>query len=142
MNNPLGFIATSPWVYPALETVHLTGVGLLLGNLVLVEARVLGLGRQLPLKPLARLALPLAVLGFLLAAASGLTMFASQPLDLLPNRAFRLKMVLLTCAAINAALFHARDSLAKEDGIARLQAVSSIAIWLAVLACGRAIAYV
>jgi hypothetical protein len=56
--------------------------------------------------------------------------------------AFTLKMVLLMLAACNAAWFHGRDSLGRLDGIARLQMVLSSLIWLAVLACGRWIAYV
>lgn len=137
-----GFIRESVWLYPALEIVHLVGVGLLLGNLVLFELRMLGLGRSIDVAPLARLALPIAVLGFALAALSGLTMFASQPLELMPNRAFRWKMALVLLAGLNAAWFHARGSLARHDGVARAQAVGSLAIWIMVLACGRLIAYV
>ena len=47
------------------------------GNLIVFEARVLGAGKTLDLTALARLALPLSVLGFLFAAMSGLTMFAT-----------------------------------------------------------------
>jgi hypothetical protein len=69
-------------------------------------------------------------------------MFASRATELLTNRAFTLKMVLLMLAACNAAWFHGRDSLGMLDGVARLQMVLSSLIWLAVLACGRWIAYI
>ncbi len=134
-------LLTHPWAYPALEVVHILGIGLLLGNLVLVELRVFGRGAALPVQPLARLALGLALVGFTLAAASGLLMFASQPLELLANRAFTLKMLLLMLAGGNAAWFHGRGSLARLDGLARLQMVTSSAVWLAVLVSGRWIAY-
>ena len=129
------------WAYPALEVVHICGIALLLGNLVLLELRVFGWGRALPVKDLARLSLGLAATGFGLAAASGLLMFASQPMELLSNRIFTLKMLLLFTAACNAAVFHARGSLEKLDGWARGQMLLSTAIWLAVIACGRWIAY-
>jgi len=129
------------WAYPALEIVHICGIAVLLGNLVLLEMRVFGLGAALPVRDLARLSLGLAAAGFSIAAASGLLMFASQPAELLANRAFTLKMLLLLTAACNAGWFHGRASLDKLDAVARAQMVLSTLIWLAVVACGRWIAY-
>ena len=129
------------WAYPALEVVHIAAIGLLLGNLVLLELRVFGMGAALPVKPLARLSLGLAATGFCLAATSGLLMFASQPEELLANRIFTLKMLLLLVAGCNAGLFHARDSLTKMDIPAKVYMVISTALWLSVMTCGRWIAY-
>ena len=102
------WLASNPWAYPALEVLHIVGIALLLGNLVLLEVRLWGGGATLPLPALARVALPLMLAGFGLCAASGLLMFASQPLELLDNRAFVIKMGLLMVAGSNAAIFHAR----------------------------------
>lgn len=135
------FLQSSTWAYPALEVMHLSGIALLIGNLVLLELRVFGLGAALPVRELARLSLTLAAAGFALAASSGSLMFATQPAELLANRAFSLKMLLLLAAACNAAWFHGRDSLHKLDGLARVQMLLSTLIWLAVLVCGRWIAY-
>lgn len=159
--NPFAWIGTHPWLYPALEVAHLVGIALLIGNLVLVELRLWGLGVAAPgaapgpasaqglptssrdAVPGAadRLALTLVLGGFALAAASGLAMFASQPLELIGNRAFLLKMTLLMAAGTNAAAFHARGGLALRDRLARLQTLGSLLLWMAILACGRAIAY-
>ena len=135
-------IRESTWAYPALEVVHLAGVALLLGSLVLVELRVLGAGRDVPLPALAKLALPVTLAGFGLAALSGLLLFSSQPGELIANRAFAAKMALVLAAGANAAAFHLRGSLARGDATARAQAVASALLWLGVLACGRLIAYV
>ena len=135
-------IRASSWAYPLLEVVHLFGIAMLLGNLVLLELRLMGVGRSLPLQDLARLGLSLVLVGFALAAASGLLMFATQALDLIANRAFIWKMGLISLAACNAAAFHARNSLALGDWVAKLQMGLSTLLWLAVLACGRWIAYV
>ena len=135
------WLPSHPWAYPALEVVHIAGIAMLLGNLVLLEFRVFGRGAELPLAALARLALSIALAGFGLAAASGLLMFAGQAAELLTNRAFTLKMLLLVCAGCNAAWFHGRGSLARCDGLARAQMVLSTVIWLGVLVCGRWIAY-
>jgi len=134
-------LQSSSWAYPALEIVHIAGIALLLGNLVLFELRVFGLGATLPVQALARLSLPLACVGFALAATSGLLMFATQAEELLTNRAFTLKMVLLFIAGCNAAWFHARRSLYKLDAMARVLMLMSTVIWLSVLTCGRWIAY-
>ena len=135
------WIASHPWAYPALEVLHIVGIALLLGNLVLLEIRVWGGAATLPLPALAGVALPLVLAGFGLCAASGLLMFASQPLDLLGNRAFVIKMGLLMVAGSNAALFHARGGLQRLDRAARLQTVLSLGIWLTVIILGRSIAY-
>ncbi|SEA08451.1 hypothetical protein [Variovorax sp. YR216] len=137
----LDALRTTTWVYPTLEVVHIVGIALLLGNLVALEMRVFGRAATLPVHGLARLSLTIALSGFALAAASGALMFSTQPSELLANRAFVFKMGLLVAAGCNAVWFHARGSLAKLDPLARIQMLSSTAIWLAVVFCGRWIAY-
>ena len=134
-------LASHPWAYPALETVHLLGIALLFGGLLVFELRLLGLARALDIAVLARLVLPLALLGFALCLLTGLAMFSTQPQELLANPAFRLKLVLLALAGANAAWFHARGSLALADRVARAQGLLSVGIWGAVIICGRWIAY-
>ena len=134
-------LKSSVWAYPALEVVHICGIALLLGNLAVLEMRVFGLGARLDARALASLSLGIAAVGFSLAAASGLLMFATQAAELLTNRVFTFKMILLMLAGCNAAWFHGRGSLDKLDGMARLQMVLSSLMWLTILVCGRLIAY-
>jgi hypothetical protein len=141
-SNPLAWLGSHPWAYPALEAAHIVGIALLLGNLVALELRVWGFGHELPVPALARLSLTVALAGFGLAAAAGLLMFASQPAELLGNRAFVVKMGLLALAGTNAAVFHARGALARLDTTARVQTLVSLGLWLGVIICGRWIAYV
>ena len=135
------WIASSSFAYPALEVLHIVGIALLLGNLVALELRVWGAAPELPVPALARLSLGLALGGFALAAASGLLMFASQPLELLANRSFVLKLALLGLAALNAALFHARGGLRQLDALARAQTLVSLGLWIGAIIAGRWIAY-
>ena len=135
-------LTASVWAYPALEVVHIFGIALLVGNLVLLEIRVFGRGSTLDVRALATLSLAIAGIGFSLAASSGLLMFATQAAELLTNRVFTLKMIFLMLAGCNAAWFHGRGSLDKLDALARWQMVLSTLIWLAVITCGRWIAYV
>ena len=135
------WIVSHPWAYPALEVVHIVGISLLLGNLVLFELRVWGFGPELPVRALARLALRLSLLGFVIIGASGLLMFAGQPEELLASRIFVIKMGLVALAGLNALWFHARGSLELLARGARIQTVVSMGLWLAVIICGRWIAY-
>ena len=142
-HNPAMFewIVRDPYAYPVLEVLHIVGIALLVGNLVLFEMRVWGFGVQLPVQPLAELALRLSLAGFALIVLSGLTMFAGQTREMLDNPAFVLKMVLVMCAGVNAAAFHARGGVQRLDRTARVQTVLSMGLWLAVIICGRWIAY-
>ena len=88
-------LQTLPWAYPVLEVLHIVGIALLLGNLVALEMRVFGRAPALPLQALARLSLSIALVGFALAACSGLLMFSTRPGELLANRPFQIKMGLL-----------------------------------------------
>ena len=134
-------ITRSAWAYPALEIAHLCGVGLLLGSLVVFELRLWGRGAGLDARALSRLALPVTLAGFALAAASGAIMLATAFDEMLANRVFVAKMALVALAGLNAVWFHARDGLAADDRLARAQTVLSTGLWIAVIACGRWIAY-
>ena len=135
------WIVSDPIAYPLLEVLHIVGIALLVGNLVLFELRVWGLGAQLPVQALAHLALRLSLSGFGLIALSGLLMFAGQPGELIGNPAFLVKMALITLAGINAALFHWRGGVQRLDRTARIQTALSMGLWLGAIICGRWIAY-
>ena len=134
-------LASHPWAYPALEAAHVFGIALLVGNLVALELRVWGLAKALPLADLGRLCLSLSLAGFALVAATGLAMFGANPGELLANRAFVVKLGLIGLAGLNAVLFHVRGGLGRPDGVARAQTALSLGLWLAVIICGRWIAY-
>ena len=134
-------VRRSVWAYPVLESVHIAAFAALVGSLLLLELRVFGVQRALPVPEFARLAVPTALAAFALAAASGSLLFISAATEVAANPAFRLKLVLILMAGVNALVFHARGSLQRHDGIARWQASASLLIWLAVIAAGRMIAY-
>ncbi|MFO1273511.1 MAG: hypothetical protein U1F50_17865 [Rubrivivax sp.] len=69
-------------------------------------------------------------------------MLAGQVDELLANRAFVLKMALVALAGLNALAFHWRGGLQRLDRTARMQTAVSTGLWLAVIICGRWIAYV
>jgi uncharacterized membrane protein len=141
MDMLFGWIVSHPIAYPALEVAHILGIALLVGNLVLVETRVWGWHTSVPLEAVARPALTISLAGFALTALTGLAMFASQPEELISNRWFVAKVALVMTAGLNAAAFHARGGLKRLDGWARAQTALSLGLWIAVMICGRWIAY-
>ncbi|MEO8507076.1 MAG: DUF6644 family protein [Betaproteobacteria bacterium] len=138
----------SLWAYPAVETLHIIGLALVYGSIVIVDLRLLGLSRGVSVVRLARHALPWTVGAFLCVAATGLLMFTAHAEDFLSNRVFLLKMGLILTAGLNAGLLHAgamRTAAQWDAGLppprVRLAAALSIVLWTCVIACGRLLAY-
>ncbi|MDH4151137.1 MAG: hypothetical protein OEW79_14455 [Betaproteobacteria bacterium] len=138
------------WLYPIVEIFHIVGFVTLVGSIIVLDLRLLGLSKALPVQVLARHVLPWSMGALIVIVPSGLLMFTAHAGDLISNTAFITKMSLLFCAGINAALFHAgtyRNVAAwdRETAIppaAKLHAAASLLIWVGVLACGRLLAYV
>ncbi|MBL8385204.1 MAG: hypothetical protein JNM90_19120 [Burkholderiales bacterium] len=146
---PAAWMREVSWAYPAVETLHIIAIAALVGTVLLVDLRVLGVSRLLPATALMRHALPLTWIAFAAAAATGVLLFLAHAADLIGNRVFVVKMCLIGAAGANAAAFHGgawgRAHLWEvgraAPAPARLFAGLSIALWVAVIACGRWIAY-
>lgn len=143
------FLRGNAWAFPLVETIHILAIAVLFGSILMVDLRILGLSRSLSLRQLASHVLPLTLLGFAIAAASGLLLFIAHAVDLIGNRVFILKLGLIFLAGINAAVFHTGpyvhvaewESATSAPASARAMAWASIVLWVAVIACGRWIAY-
>jgi hypothetical protein len=137
------------WLYPVVEIVHIVGFVVLVGAAVMFDLRLLGLSRVLPVAAMARHHLPWARAALLLVVPSGLLMFAAHATEFAANPAFRLKLILLVAAGLNALLFHRgafRTVTTWEGGpavprAARAAAVVSLVLWVGVIAAGRLLAY-
>lgn len=135
-------IQRSVWAYPALEALHIAAFASMVGSLLLLELRVFGAQPTIALGALGRLAVRVALAGFLVALAAGALLFAPAAAETAANPAFQAKLALILMAGVNAVVFHARDGLRRHDLIARWQAGMSLALWFAVIGAGRLIAYV
>ena len=139
----------SVWMYPIVEIVHIVGFAILVGSVAMFDLRVLGFARSLPVKALGRHLLPWAVAALALIVPAGLLMFSAHPHELAANKVFQLKLALIVAAGLNAALFHAgsyRGAINWNDGApaplaAKAHAAASLLIWIAVISCGRLLAY-
>ena len=136
--------ASNAYAYPVANTVHVLALVLLLGGIGLVDLRVMGMFRTLPLQPLSRALVPLAATGVLVLAASGSILFAADAEALARQDTFRLKLILIAIALANVALFRLRYGAVVADpppAGARLLALASLLLWTSVAICGRMIAY-
>lgn len=140
-HNALAIWLRTSLAYPVLETLHIVGLATLFGSVLLVDMSLLRVIRRIDALILARVALPWTLLGFLLAAATGLGMFFARAVELIANPVFLAKMLLLLAAGVNAIWLRSRGSLDASNVQTRIQAGLSLLIWLAVITCGRWIAY-
>lgn len=135
-------IRESVWAFPLLEIVHIAAFAAMIGTVLTVEMRTLGVQKSIPLLELGRLGVKIALVAFAVIVVSGSMLLLSDLHGYIANRAFLLKLGLITLAAINMVVFHLRNSLARPDGISRAQAVLSLSLWLGVISAGRLIAYI
>jgi hypothetical protein len=137
------------WLYPAVEIVHIVGFTMLVGSVAMFDLRVLGLSKAIPVRALSRHLLPWSVGALALIVPTGLMMFSAHAGDFLGNRAFQLKMALLLTAALNAIYFRTGpyqtvpgwDVQSPAPWDARVSVALSLVLWVAIISCGRLLAY-
>ena len=136
--------AGSALAYPVANTVHVLGLVLLLGGIGLVDLRVLGAFRRLPLDPLARALVPVAGVGVAVMVSSGSVMFAADAEAMAASGTFRLKLALIALALVNVGAFRLLVGAFPAEPptlAARVLALASLLLWTAVAIAGRMIAY-
>ena len=140
----------SLYMYNWVESTHVLALTLFLGMLFLIDLRMLGLAfPNVSAAVIAqRLDRPMRI-GFAIMLATGLLLYFAIPVRTTQSIWFRVKVVLLIAAAINAFLFRARmEALAAPEAAQaklpkrfRVGAGLSLFLWAGVVVCGRTIAY-
>ncbi|KSB91310.1 hypothetical protein AS593_05480 [Caulobacter vibrioides] len=137
----------SAFAYPLANLLHLAGLVLLVGGIGLLDLRLAGAFRALPVAVLSRVLTPMALAGLVLMLPSGLVMFAADAKALAASGVFRWKLVLIAVGLANAVAFRllwgrrlSSWDLAAPPA-ARAMALGSLATWVVVGALGRLIAY-
>ncbi len=138
-------IRNSTYLFPAIEVAHLFGLILLLGTLVVVDMRMLGLGmRRQTVPQLSRAFSPLTGTGIALMILSGIPLFLSEAIKCYQNDGFRMKMLFLFMALVFHFTIHRK--VAFSDKVAtpwlQLTGLLSLFLWFGVGLCGRSIAFV
>ena len=138
---------SSPVLYPAAEILHIVGFSLLVGSIVALDLRLLGLGRAIAIPPMAALLLPLSRVGFVMAICMGFLLFTADAAHVVRNPAFQVKLLLIASALANVVVAHIgpwrRMPLWHGDipRAAKIGALVSILLWLSIVCAGRLIAY-
>ena len=150
--SPVGAaVRQSLWLFPAIETVHLLGMTVLVGTVAAFDLRLLGWALQrTPVSELARRLLPWAWVGFGLQVVTGALLFSSEAAKMYVNPAFRLKMLLICLAGAQALIFQfaAGRKLTEWDErnavpiAARIGGLISLLLWISVVAAGRWIGFI
>lgn len=137
----------SLYVYPLVETTHVLSICLFLGTLFIVDFRLLGWSfNSVSIAEICNRILPYSIIGFVLMLITGALLFYAIPVRTYQSIFFRVKIILLIIAAINAFLFHRKlrkteNSNYKATAFSKSAAITSLIAWCGVIIMGRMIAY-
>jgi hypothetical protein len=139
----------SQYAYALIESIHVWALCLFVGFAVLLDLRLVGaIFRDVPVSQIVRRVLPWTKVGFVIMVVSGIVLFYAIPLRTYHNVFFRIKVVLLILAGLNAFVFHrgvygsvARWDLGVSPRPAQIAGVCSLALWAVIIFSGRLIAY-
>jgi hypothetical protein len=141
------FVNTTNWAWPTLETLHFMGLSMIMGVALLVNLRMLGVGKNIPFAALHRL-LPWGILGFALNVATGFLFFVTTPDQYTQNLSLHIKMVLMMIAGLNIFYFTTFDETWNlspgEDAPVRAKVVTTftVALWVGVIYFGRMMPFI
>lgn len=139
-----------PWLWPACETLHFMGLALLIGAVGILDLRMIGMARGLPIASVQRL-MPWAVLGFVVNLITGVLFFVGEPQQYVKNIAFLMKMLFIVLAGVNVFLFYATGLHKRVDEMApggeapvaaRIVGAASLVLWIGVVYWGRMLPFI
>ncbi|GAA0283202.1 hypothetical protein GCM10009127_25790 [Alteraurantiacibacter aestuarii] len=143
-------IAESLWAFPTIETVHVIALVTVIGTILVMDLRMLGLAStNVLVSKVSDDTLKWTWMAFVLAAITGTLLFISKASTYMVNPYFLVKMGVMAVAGLNMALYHfvtSKDQ-AQWDGAAsppskvKIAAIVSLTLWLVVVFCGRAIGF-
>lgn len=138
------------WLFPIVETFHVLSFACVVGSIVMVDLRLLGLtSRDSAVSRLSREVLPYTWSAFAAAAITGLLLFTTKAVTYVGNLQFELKFLFMALAGINMLVFHLGayrhvldwDNVLPPPRAARVAGAVSIALWCAVIFMGRWIGF-
>lgn len=144
--------ALGGWGYAVVNLFHLLGVAILFGAILILDLRLLGWRRDIPLNFVSSCSVPLAISGFLVATVMGICLLAANASDYVGNPFLVIKFSALLLALVNACWASRLPAwkyrkhkqaleLERQDKFLMIAALLSLLCWLTVIAAGRFIAY-
>ncbi len=144
------WVLGTAWAWPLAETLHFFGLSILLGALLIIDLRLVGFFKGLSLQATHQL-LPWVFIGFGINLLTGILFLFGDPVRYYLNIGFRIKMVLVLLAGLNAIWFYMKINKPMMDtwgshedtpGLAKVIGGLSLVFWFGVLIFGRLIPYV
>ena len=141
-------IQTHLWVIPAVQSVHIAAIGIVVASVLMIDLRVFKYsGRDQTLEETVGRFGPWlwGALGVLLV--TGVVMITGEPVRELMSLSFWLKMSLLAVGVILATAFQLslkRNASRWEDSLgfgAKFLAILTLLVWFSIIVLGRLIAY-
>lgn len=141
---------SSLWTYPIVNLLHILGIGALFGAVTIIDLRLLGAFRTVPLAGITDAAAPVATWGFCIAAATGVALLATQATEYLGNPYLLIKFGAIGVGLLNIVILNGspawkarrdRELAAHEQRRLAVFGGLSLAMWITVIAAGRMIAY-
>ena len=138
------------WSYGVVNLVHILGVATLFGAILVLDLRLIGLWARVPLVAVATPAVPLAVVGFFVAALSGACLLVTNATEYAGNPFLLIKFPAIALGLVNVAVLNAlpgwkaratRAPVEREPFELRAAGLASLVCWLTAVAAGRLIGY-
>lgn len=139
-----------PLLWPLCETLHIIGLALLFGIVGLLDLRMMGVGKGIPISGLLRL-IPWGIAGFALNAVTGFLFFVGDPFQYLNNIAFWWKMALIGLAGVNVVIFYGTGLARRVEAMrpdeeaplgAKMIGATSLILWAGVMYWGRMLPFI
>ena len=133
--------------YLLVNAAHILSIGLVVGAIITLDLRILGLFRQYPIGALGPPLSRVAGIGVALAILTGLMLFSVRPIAYIHNTAFLIKVGVVGVGIANALLlnYHRHWRLAlmnsKPSKRVQLSAFLSVAFWVSAVVAGRWIGF-
>lgn len=141
---PAEYLRASRWGYAAVNGAHILGIALIVGAVLPLNLRLLGVWPSIPRATLLRVLVPTAATGLALAVLTGSLLFSVRAQEYAAIVYLQAKLVLVTIGILSALTIHLAYGLTLEgasEARVRLHALLSLGCWLGALACGRLIAF-
>jgi len=133
---------SSKWLFPVIACIHLMGLAVIGGSVLVVDLRLLGFGlRRQPLAMVAREAQRWLLLSLMVLLPTGFLLFMSKAVQCYTLPAFWIKMTSLFLALVFTFAVRRRVLLADETRMnpvwGTAVAVVSLSLWASVAIAGK-----
>ena len=136
------------WSWPTLESLHFLALCTLIGSLLIMDLRLIGFQRLIPLKAVHSL-MPVAIVSFVVNLITGLGFLFGDPRTYTSNWSFWAKMICILLAGVNFFIYYLRvEPMLLRNGpndptpaLAKAVGAASLIFWFSVLSFGRLLPY-